>query len=282
MLRAMCLLRAYRRRRWMMRPLPAEWREILEQRVPFHRWLPESKRARFEGLLQAFAHEKYFVPAGGMEIDDTVRVIISACAARLILHRDLSYYDRLTEIVVYPHDYKHKDDDGRILGEAHHWGVVVLSWSAVLRGINNPYDGHATAAHEFAHVLDRGGGAFDGTPTLDRLSAYEPWAVVMSDHYERLQRRGPKVRKVLRPYGATNEAEFFAVATESYFEKPTQMLKQTPELYREMQLFYGGDPAATAVSTSVQDDLDPWHDVGRNDDCPCGSAKKFKRCCGRS
>lgn len=281
MLRAMCLLRALRRRRWMKRPLPDAWRAILEEHVPFYGWIPEAKRPRFEGMVQAFAHEKHFIPAAGMEIDDTVRVVISACAVRLVLHRDLSYFNRLTEIVVYPHDYRHKDDDRRILGEAHHWGTVVLSWPAAIHGVGNPDDGHATAAHEFAHVLDRAGGAFDGTPVLDRFAAYAPWAEVMSDHFERLQRRGRKVRKVLRPYGATDEAEFFAVATESYFEKPRQMQEETPELYQEMQRFYGGHPAVTKLDADDRAAEDPWRDVGRNDPCPCGSGKKFKRCCGR-
>lgn len=277
----MCLLRAWRRRRWMTRPLPPTWRAILEEHVPFYRWIPEARRPRFEGMLQAFAHEKHFIPAAGMEIDDTVRIVISASAVRLVLHRDLSYYDRLTEIVVYPHDYRHQDDDRRIFGEAHEWGTVVLSWPAVIHGVSNPDDGHTTAAHEFAHVLDRDGGAFDGTPSLDHLSAYAPWAAVMSDHFDRLQKRGPKVRKVLRPYGATNEAEFFAVATESYFEKPRQMQDETPELYAEMQRFYGGDPAVTKPDAGERAREDPWRDVGRNDPCPCGTRKKFKRCCGR-
>jgi Mlc titration factor MtfA (ptsG expression regulator) len=126
-----------------------------------------------------------------MEIDDTVRVVISACAVRLVLHRDLSYFNRLTEIVVYPHDYRHKDDGGRILGEAHHWGTVVLSWPAVIHGAGNPDDGHATAAHEFAHVLDRAGGAFDGTPVPTRPSSSRWPPRATSRSRARCRRRHP-------------------------------------------------------------------------------------------
>ena len=277
----MCILRALRRRRLRRQPFPETWLKILEEQVPFFGALPAAKRQRFLTDLRIFIEEKHFIPAGGMEITDEVKVVVAACAVRLIMYRDLSYLDRLTEMVIYPYDYRHADMDGMVFGEAHDWGTVVLSWPAVQRGVADPRDGHETAAHEFAHVLDRADGAFDGTPVLDRMRAYGPWARVMSEHFERLQRRGPRVRKVLRPYGETNEAEFFAVATESYFEKPVQMKKQTPELYQKMQSFYGGDPAALAERAAPDSDDDPWHDVGRNEPCPCGSGKKFKRCCGR-
>jgi Mlc titration factor MtfA (ptsG expression regulator) len=113
----------------------------------------------------------------------------------------------------------------------------------VLSGLANPKDGHDTATHEFAHVLDRTDGSFDGTPELRARPHYRAWADVMSRHYLKLRDRRGKVKRVLRNYGATNEAEFFAVATESFFEKPEQMKKQTPDLYEELSQFYGFDPA---------------------------------------
>jgi Mlc titration factor MtfA (ptsG expression regulator) len=187
--------------------------------------------------------EKTFIGAGGMEITDEVRVVISACAVRLILYLDLSYYDRLTEIVVYPYVYRHRDEENAILGETGDWGTVVLSWPSVLEGLNDLNAGHETAIHEFAHVLDRGDGAFDGTPKLKAREDYRPWARVMSRHFLRLRKKNPVERAVLRMYGALNEAEFFAVSTESYFEKPRLMKQLIPDLYAELQEFYGGDPA---------------------------------------
>jgi len=238
----MGLWRMWRRRRWAQQPFPESWLPLLEP-IPLYRKLPSALQSRLRDLLKVFAWEKTFIAAGGLELTDEMRVVISASAARLVLHLDLGYYDRLTEIVVYPYVFQHPERDEAILGEAHDWGVVVLSWPAVLQGIRNPDDGHDTAAHEFAHVLDRADGIFDGTPRLGSRSFYRPWAQILSRHYLKLRQGDREERKVLRDYGATNEAEFFAVATESYFEKPRQMKTHAPDLYRELQEFYGGDPA---------------------------------------
>jgi hypothetical protein len=239
------ILRALRRRRYRKRELPAEWLGYLERHADFFPALAEPLRQRFLDYLKIFVWEKHFIGAGGMEITDEVRVAIAAAAVRLVLHLDLSEYDRLTEIVVYPSHYRHPgDSEGVVFGEAHAWGTVVLSWDAVVQGLANPADGHDTATHEFAHVLDRNDGAFDGTPDLRSVGHYRPWAKVMSGHFLALRKRGKDQRKVLRAYGATNEAEFFAVATESFFEKPLQMRSKTPDLYEELKRFYGFDPAA--------------------------------------
>ncbi len=236
------LIRAWKRRRLARRELPPAWLGHLEQHVPFFADLEGEVRQKFLDLLKVFIWEKRFVGAGGMEITDEVKVVVAATAARLVLHLDLTYYDRLSEVVVYPSHYKHPETTGVIFGEANSWGTVVLSWDAVLHGLKNQYDGHETATHEFAHVLDRADGAFDGTPELRAWSHYTPWAEVMSHHFAGLKKRKRAQRKVLRSYGAINEAEFFAVATESFFEKPRQMKKQTPDLYLELIRFYGFDP----------------------------------------
>ena len=235
--------RAWRRRKWARRPFPAEWMPHLERRVPFYEHLEGGEQQRFLDMLKVFVWEKHFIGAGGLEISDEIRVVVAASAVRLVLHLDLEYYDRLTEIIVYPYTYQHPDSDGAILGEAHAWGTVVLSWPAVIKGLSNPRDGHDTAAHEFAHVLDREDGSFDGTPELRARAHYAPWAGVMSEHYRALQRDEAPERSVLRPYGGINEAEFFAVATEVYFEKPALLKERLPDMYEAMQRFYGGDPA---------------------------------------
>jgi len=238
------LWRAIRRRRLARRPLPEGWLEILEAEVPFFVQLDEAQRARFLRDLKIFVWEKHFEGAGGMEIDDTVRVVIAACAVRLSLSLGVGVYERLSEIVVYPGAYRHPDSNDVVLGEARHWGTVVLSWQAVRHGLGNQRDGHDTALHEFAHVLDRADGAFDGTPVLERYGAYGPWARVMSAGYTALRGRRREARKVLRAYGATNEAEFFAVASESFFEKPEQLRRRMPELYQQLKAYYRCDPAA--------------------------------------
>ena len=248
-----------RRRRLVKQPVPEHWLHILQKDVPFYRHLSSDLQQRFLGLVKVFAWEKTFVGAGGMEITDEVRVVISACAVRLVVYLDLSYYDRLTEIIVYPYVYTHAEEEDAILGEAWDWGTVVLSWPAVLEGLAHPKYGPDPAIHEFAHVLDRGNGVFDGTPKLKAREDYRPWAQVMSRHFLRLRNGVSAELRVLASYGGVNEAEFFAVATESYFERPRQMKEYTPDLYAELQAFYGGDPAAeeqaTQKSESAKGDL---------------------------
>jgi hypothetical protein len=231
--------------------MPEAWIPILEAKVPFYTSLEGELRERFHTRLKIFVWEKYWIEAGGMEITDEVRVVIAAAAVRLGLHLKHSVYDRLTEIVVYPSHYQHPDtpdtsnDDTVVFGEAHAWGTVVLSWDAVVGGLADPKDGHDTATHEFAHVLDRNTGQFDGTPVLRSLSDYRPWARVLTNHFDRLRAGRKKQRKMMRNYGATNEAEFFAVATESFFERPERMKENAPDLYEVLKHYYGFDPVAS-------------------------------------
>jgi Mlc titration factor MtfA (ptsG expression regulator) len=235
--------RGRKRGQLAQRPFPEEWRQYLDEHVAFWTRCPEVLTEKYLSDLKVFAWEKHWFGAGGLEMTDEIKVVVSAAAARLILHLDLGYYDRLTEIVVYPGAYKHPDNEHAvILGEAHSFGTVVLAWDAVLHGLADPRDGHDTATHEFAHVLDREGGEFNGTPRLATRADYRPWAEVMSRHFFALQDEERPEQKVLRDYGATNEAEFFAVATESFFEKPRQMRTHTPELYDVLRDFYGFDP----------------------------------------
>jgi len=237
------ILRRYRRKRLLTTAIDPAWLDILRERVPFFAELDDELRDQFLRDLRVFIAEKYWIEAGGMHITDEVKVVIAAAAVRLTLRLGIDVYDRLTEIVVYPSHYHHPDEDESVVfGEAHQWGTVVLSWDAVLAGLANPRDGHDTATHEFAHVLDRADGDFNGAPELRAREHYRAWAAVMSKHYERLRKRRPGIRNILRAYGATNEAEFFAVATESFFEKPETMKSQLPDLYAELRQFYGFDP----------------------------------------
>ena len=198
----------------------------------------EADRARLENLATVFAAERNWIGAGGMEMNEAVQPVVSMCAARLILNLDISYYDRLTEIVVYPNDFYNPLDDEDRCGEAHDWGVVVLSWHEVLAGLANPNDGYNPAFHEFAHVIDRDSGAFDGTPRLHRPNDHAPWADVMSRHFLALKQGDPIHLDVINDYGAKNEAEFFAVVTEAFFEQPDMLAGAFPDLHAELKKFY--------------------------------------------
>jgi hypothetical protein len=123
--------------------------------------------------------------------------------------------------------------------------VVVLAWDSVLGGAKNMLDGHNVTLHEFAHQLDQEDGAGDGVPILEQRSAYVDWARVFRHEYEELVDKTDRGRKsVMDRYGATNPAEFFAVATETFFEKPKQLEAKHPELYDELRSYYGVDPGS--------------------------------------
>jgi MtfA peptidase len=232
----------WRRRRYLKTPFPAEWAPIVAAKFPFVAVLEPEEAERFRTHLKLFIWEKYWFGAHGLEVTDEMRVVIAGVAARLSRNLSPDVYGRLTEIVIYPSHYKHPRSDAVVFGEARTWGTIVLSWDAVRHGIANPNDGHNTAAHELAHVLDISGGAFDGTPPLETQEDYEAWVQVFSRHYLALTKRPH--RGVLRRYGATNEAEFFAVATETFFEKSEVLQRKAPDLYEQLRRYYRVDPAA--------------------------------------
>ncbi len=242
---AMGWIRNWRRRRILREPFPEHWLEIIAEHSNFIEQMPADRLAKFRSDLQIFVHEKVFIGAQGFEITEEVRVVIGAAAVRLILYLDLSYFDRVSEILVYPGAYHHPDDrETGILGQVDDWNTVVLSWPAVVAGLRNSRDGHDTATHEFAHVLDRNSGAFNGTPVLRANEDYAEWGRVLSHYYLELRDGKTNNRPLLRDYAATNEAEFFAVATEVFFEKPRVMQRKAPDLYEELQTFFGADPAS--------------------------------------
>lgn len=129
------------------------------------------------------------------------------------------------------------------LGESWQNGPVVLAWDCVAGEAKNIHDERNVVFHEFSHRLDQKDGAADGVPILQSRSCYSSWAEVLGSEYAVLQGRVAKRRRsVLRRYGATHPAEFFAVATEAFLEKSKQMAKKHPDLYEEMKNYYKVDP----------------------------------------
>lgn len=243
------LLRRIQRKRLASRPFPPEWEPIIATRLPFAARFDAEEAALWRTHLKVFVWEKHWIGARGLEVTEAMKVIVAGQAARLTRRLPLDMYDRLTEIVIYPSHYKHPGREGAIIyGEAHHWGTVVLSWDAVEQGILHPSDGHDTALHEFAHVLDVADGWFDGTPQLHAGRDFHEWGRVLGRYFTELQDR-PE-HGIVRAYGATNEAEFFAVATEAFFERPKTLRRKAPTLYQELRRFYRVDPARLPALTA--------------------------------
>lgn len=208
--------------------------------------------------MQVFIAEKHFEGCAGLNITDEIRVTIASQACLLQLHRDGDCYPGLHTILVYPHAYvaagARPQPDGTItespqarLGESWTRGSVVLSWDDVLRGASDIHDGQNVVLHEFAHQLDAQSGSANGAPPLPQRSMYVAWARALSSSYQSLaDDLAHHHRTLLGDYAATNPAEFFAVSTENFFERPVQLAKRRPELYEQLALFYKQDPAAAA------------------------------------
>lgn len=234
-----------RRKKLLERAIPEHWIDLLDQRFDFFATLDGDERVRFLEHLRVFVWEKEWFGARDFTVTEEMKLIISALAARMGRRMPLSIFDKIKEIVIYPGHYRHREDqhDGvATLGTAHHFGTVVLSWDAVQHGISIPDDGSDTTLHEFAHMLDLTSGEFSGMPVLRDAEDYRAWSRVFTEHFRRL-RTDPDSLDVIDTYGATNEAEFFAVATEVFFEKPRALHKHAPRLYAQLAQYYGINPA---------------------------------------
>ncbi len=241
------------------KPFPPAWLAFIEKNVPIYNRLPQVDREELQGHIQVFLDEKYFEGCGGLELTDEIKVTIAAQACVLLLHRETDYYPRLITVLVYPDAYVAKSlepigggvvEEGESvrLGEAWKSGVAVLSWHDVSRGTADIHDGQNVVLHEFAHLLDFEDDSADGVPILEQRSHYVTWARVLSDEFDQLRRDTELGRShVLDQYGATNPAEFFAVATESFFEKPIRLRRKHPDLYEELKRYYRQDPASLAA-----------------------------------
>jgi MtfA peptidase len=249
-------LRNRRRRRLVEQPFPDLWLKYLHNNVAHYRYLTEPEQARLRDDLRIFIAEKYWEGCGGLTMTDEIKVTIAAQVCLLVLGLKHNYFESVQSILVYPWAYRapgeqvgadgliHPDSSGR-LGEAHYRGPVVLSWADVLQEGRYPEGGQNVVYHEFAHQLDMLDGLIDGTPPLETAAQYRQWRDVMTAEYQKLIDDAQHGRaSLLDQYGTKNEAEFFAVATECFFDKPVQMAHRHPQLYELLRQYYHQDPAA--------------------------------------
>ncbi len=243
-----------RRARLLETPFPEAWTAILASHVHAYSLLDAEEQQQLRDLVQVFIAEKHWEGCGGLELDDEIRVTIAGSSCLLMLGRDHDLMRDVESILVYPTTVLLPDQpigifEGgsrvmggptEVLGVAHRKGPVVLAWDSVQQGARNAADGNNVVIHEMAHKIDFLDGAADGTPPLDSAEQRRAWARVCSEAFLELQTRGDHF---LRSYAATNEAEFFAVASEVFFEKPKQMLRELPEVYAVLRGFYNLDLA---------------------------------------
>jgi Mlc titration factor MtfA (ptsG expression regulator) len=270
--------RGWRRRVWASRPFPPAWRTILRRRVPLYRQLPADLQHQLRRRILVFLAEKPFLGCAGLEVTDEMRVTIAAQACLLRLNRGGAPYPELRQILVYPGafavdrvqaapDGVLREERRALAGESWQQGQVILSWQDVLDGARVVDDGHNVVFHEFAHQLDQESGGANGAPRLGSRAAHARWAEVMRREFDALQARirareatraraqaewswfgssgtpiAPEPADLISDYGATNEAEFFAVVTEVFFEQAPALAARHPALFALLRDYYAVDP----------------------------------------
>jgi Mlc titration factor MtfA (ptsG expression regulator) len=240
-----------RRRRARLRrsPLPAHQQALLQQSRAWRR-LPPDLRTRLAERVRVFLAERAFTGCGGLEVTEAMRVEIAAQACLLVLQRSEHVFDELRSILVYPDEFVVRDEiveDGvvsererTLAGQSWDTSRIILSW----RDVRASGEGYNVVIHEFAHYLDEEEGAANGAPLLDGPRDYERWAAVFGEAFDELEARAEAGEDtLLDPYGIESEAEFFAVASEAFYETPVALRVEHPALYAELARFYRVDPA---------------------------------------
>jgi hypothetical protein len=253
---------ARKRERVSRRGLDRGARLSIEDEVPLYRRLPIEIKARLESLVAVFVAEKEFVGCAGLEISAAMKLSIATQACLLIVNRRKEHpgvYDELDSILVYPSSFvvhdREVDDAGivteeprELLGQTFDTGRIILSWSDVESGSRTTADGANVVLHEFAHYLDNEDGSGNGAPILADSADYERWSTALKAAYGRAWHRIRGGRAtVIDAYALENEAEFFAVVTEVFFESAAALKAEDPPLYGELARYYQLDPASWVI-----------------------------------
>jgi len=251
-------LRDHNRTEIRERPFCPRWEAFVCDNVAHYSMLADAERTELRAMIQVFMEEKQWEGCGGLELTDEIRVTIAAQACLLQLGLPHDYYRNVESILVYPSTVVPPEqqpgvfesvglpveDSVPVLGQAFSRGPVILVWDAVLRGARHPELGHNVVYHEFAHKLDILDGTADGTPPFIDRAQLNEWVAVCSREFVKLRSLAEKGCKTfLDAYGATSEAEFFAVATEEFFDRPLALQQHAPDLYLILCGYYHQNPA---------------------------------------
>lgn len=252
--------RERRREKILQEPFPEAFLPVLQRNVRHYARLDEAERKRLRDLVQVFVAEKNWEGCGGLELTEEMKVTIAAQAGLLVLELPHQLYKNVDSIFVYPSTVVRPEQAPGIFirplspvargplamfGEAHVRGPVILAWDRVLRDGKQERTGHNLVYHEFAHKLDMLDGSADGTPPLSSSEERKRWGDVCEQAFLELRANVERGQpSFLDAYGATSEAEFFAVATEHFFDQPEALREEAPALYEVLVAFYRQDPAA--------------------------------------
>ena len=266
--------------RELARGFPEEWEKILEKKVGFYHTLNPELKEKFKSRIHQFILTK---PISGyqIEVDDTLKVLVASSAVMLTLSFEKWNFDYMEGVIVVDDALNEDASEGGgivsgLLRTKGYKSDMVLSRSALEQGFKNINDKKNVAVHEFAHALDHMDGEVDGVPEfMMPESMRKKWVELMDRKIDEINRK----RSDIDPYGATNKAEFFAVITEYFFEKPGLMQKKHPEVYEVLSNAFQQDLGSQFNINLKQLMGKIKRNIGRNSPCPCGSGKKFKKCC---
>lgn len=235
----------------LARAFPTNYAKILRRNLPEYRHMPTDLQLQLKRRIKQFLYEKKFVGCDGLKLSDEIKVTIAGKACLLLLNRDTEIYPGLTHVLVYPGSFvvprQQRNEDGTVMqshqalsGESWSDGRVILAWDQI---VENEHLEQDVVLHEFAHQLDSENGSTNGAPDLPSARAYQRWSQVMQAEFEQLHEDlAQGIPTVLDPYGATNPAEFFAVATEAFYKKSHMLADAHPALYAQLKQYYKVDP----------------------------------------
>jgi Mlc titration factor MtfA (ptsG expression regulator) len=227
------------------------WQQALQRCAPARR-LGASDQAALRVLATLFLQRKSIEPVKDVSLDDADLVLLATHACVPILKLGIDWYDGWGSVIVYPDAFIPRrpqidaagvvhQADTMLAGEAWGRGPVILSWSEVLHGGKRP--GHNVIIHEMAHKLDMLNGSANGFPPLHRGMDRRAWPQVFSAAFNHLKKTHSDGGDLpIDPYALENPGEFFAVASEQFFEAPTALQQHLPEVYRQLELFYRQHP----------------------------------------
>lgn len=230
-------------RRALKRPFPDAWRQILERDVAFYEALGSPGRTRFERMVQVFLATTR-ITGIDTTVDDRLRLLVAASGIIPVFRFEHWAYDNLNEVLLYPASFNASYEFGKgaggksilgMVGTGYMKNTMLLSKQALLQGFSRKGSKQNVGVHEFVHLLDGRDGRIDGVPEAvmppDILRA---WTDLMHKEMARIRKRKSK----LGAYGATNEAEFFSVASEYFFTDPARLKQHHPELFALLTRIY--------------------------------------------
>lgn len=252
--------------------MTSDHRVFLESTVGFYRDLTINDKTLFEHRCLSFIHATEFV-GHNLEVSDHDKLLVASGSVILAWGFDKWHYVKVDTIFLVDRAFNEHalfdKQDSRITGlvGTHHLrGKMILSQAALHQGFSNDKDKHNVAIHEFAHLIDMADGEIDGLPRqLSEQSFALPWLAMVRDGIKNINNNASDIRD----YGATNTAEFFAVVSEYFFERPKMLKRKHPDLYQALQSFFKQNRA----------DVQTTERIRKKGPCPCGSGKRYKRCC---